>query len=166
MAHTYNRKSEEKKSTSGGYGSGSGFPVNLNFKLCEGKNNSAIDETLGDGIYGAHTLFTDGNNMLFRTWCETTDGYLAENNTGYYSDNIGQKTQRRWYRVSVDKKEGLAARFITVIYPFGAESEIAGLGLSAQFTDNAGGTPGTFHQGGCSVRVIVKGKTYDLTYTL
>ena len=149
-----------------GYGSGSGFPVNLNFKLCEGKNNSAIDETLGDGIYGAHTIFTDGNNMLFRTWCETTDGYLAENNTGYYSDNIGQRTQRRWYRVSVDKKDGLAARFITVIYPFGAESEIAGLGLSAQFTDNAGGTAGTFHQGGCSVRVTVKGKTYDLSYTL
>ena len=149
-----------------GYGSGSGFQVNLNFKLCEGKNNSEIDEELGDGVYGARTLFTDNNNMLFRTFCETTDGYLAENSTGYYSDNIWQRTQRRWYRVSIDKKEGLAARFITVICPFGAAGELNGLGLSAAFTDNAGGTPGTFHPDGCSLRVSLKGKTYDLSYTL
>jgi len=149
-----------------GYGSGSGFPVNLNFKLCADKNSVAIDDALGAGKYGAHTLFTDNNNMLFRTFTETTDGFLGENSTGYYSDAIGEKTQRRWYRVSIDKKDGLAARFITVIYPFGNPDDAAGLTISAAFTDNEGGTSGTFHQEGCSVRVSVGSKNYDLSYSL
>ena len=149
-----------------GYGSGSGFTVNLNFKLCADKSTVAIDEDFGEGIYGAHTLFTDNNNMIFRTFTETTDGFLGENSTGYYSDNIGEKTQRRWYRVGIDKKEGLAARFITVIYPFGNPDDAAGITISASFTDNEGGTAGTFHQDGCSVRVGIGSKNYDLSYSL
>ena len=149
-----------------GFGSGSGFPVNLNFKLCEGKGNSEIDETCGEGIYGAHTLFTDNNNMLFRTFAETTDGYLAENSTGYFSDAIGQRTQRRFYRVSVDKQAGKAVRFITVIHPIAKPEEAGTMQISAVFTDNEGGIPGTFHEKGCSVKVRVGSREYDLSYTL
>ena len=154
------------------YGANAGSPVNLNFKLWggkgktsdgypeSGKNFTVIDEA------GAHSIFDDGNNIIIRSFSETSDEYTFESGTGYYSNEIGQKTQRYWYRATVTKQEGKAARFITVIYPFGAADTYDQQTISAVFTDNAPGAAGTFHADGASVKVAVNEKEYTLSYKL
>lgn len=128
--------------------------VDLNFLLCPGKNDVVIDDDADNHIYGAHTVFTDNNNMLFKTFVETTEGYEAENNTSYVSNELGEKTaQRRNYRIHVKKAADKVARFITVIYPFGAPSEYASLDIQAEFIDNA-------------AKVTINSKAYTLEYTL
>lgn len=135
--------------------------VNLNMNLCAdpggslGTNASVIDDALGAGVYGAHTVFTDGNNMLYRTFTGTTEGFSAKNSTCYYSDAIGSKTQRRRYQVDLAKTASSTARFITVIYPFGKVSEIPDLAVSASFADAV--SP--------KVNVSVAGKSYVLEYS-
>ena len=144
------------------------YNANLNFNLCPAKDDVTIDEANVDNhIYGAHTAFADNNNMLFKTFVETTGGYKVENNTGYISEKLGEKTyQRRNYKVTIQKAVGKAARFITVIYPFGAPADFASQNITAQFTDNTEGEEGTFHAEGASVKVTVNGKDYELSYTL
>jgi heparan-sulfate lyase len=127
------------------------------------KSMVEIDSEYGDGMYGAHTIYDDNNNMAYKTFCETTEGFTASNTTGYYSDDINTRVQRRIYRVRITKQSGLAARFITVLYPIGKADEYDGTTISASFTDNEGGTPGTFHEDGTSVEVTVGDKTYELT---
>ncbi len=153
------------------YGAFAG-PVNLNFKLWggkgktsdgypeSGKNVTVIDES------GAHSTFDDGNNIIMKSFSETSDNYKFESNTGYYSNEIGQKTQRYWYRMSVDKQASKAARFITVLYPFGKASDYSKHNISAIFTDNASEAAGTFHADGASVKVTVDGVDYTLSYKL
>lgn len=154
------------------YGTDSGSAVNLNFKLWggkgktsegypeSGKNYTAIDES------GAHSTFDDGNNIILKSFSETTDGYMFESSTGYYSNEIGQKTQRYWYRMSVDKQADKAARFITVIYPFGNADDYSKQNIDAIFTDNAPDAAGMFHADGASVKVTVNGTDYSLSYKL
>lgn len=150
-----------------GYGTGSTPTVNLNFKLCPGKNDVVIDDESENYQYGAHTVFTDNNNMLFRTFVETTTGYNAINNTAYISEKLGEKTyQRRFYQVDITKPENGAARFITVIYPFETESQLESLNINAKFTDNTEEAAGTFHENGASVEVNINGQKYELSYTL
>ena len=146
--------------------------VNLNFKLWggkgkdadgypeSGKNYTVIDEA------GAHSNFDDGNNIIIKSVSETSDGYVFNNGTGYYSNEIGQKTQRYWYRVDVNKAADKAARFITVIYPFGKVEDYANQTITAEFIDNAPEAAGTFHADGASVRVSVNGTNYSLSYKL
>ena len=43
----------------------------------------------------------DQNHMFIKSFSETSEGYNFESGTGYYSNEIGQKTQRWWYRMSV-----------------------------------------------------------------
>lgn len=149
------------------YGSAADVTVNLNFKLCSdtskdalGKDCCIIDEQ------GAHTVFKDDNNMIFKSFSETSDGYAFSNGTCYYSDEIDVREQRRYYQVDVTKKEGLAARFITVILPYGKSETFAENRIEATFTDNAGSPAGTFHPSGASVKVNVNGIVYNLSYTL
>lgn len=105
--------------------------------------------------------------MLFKTFVETNTGYTSKWSTNWSSSKQNEKTlQRKWYRVSITRPMGGAARFITVIHPFTDEANRAGLNVSAKFTDNADATPGTFHADGASVEVSVGGKTYDLSYKL
>lgn len=146
--------------------------VNLNFKLWggkgkdadgypeSGKNYTVIDEC------GAHSNFDDGNNIIIKSISETSDGYLFNNGTGYYSNEIGQKTQRYWYRIDVTKAADKAARFITVVYPFGKAEDYANQTIAAEFIDNAPEAAGTFHADGASVRVSVNGTNYSLSYKL
>ncbi len=148
-----------------GYGQGSGFTVNLSWNLCAGKDDVVIDDAI-PGAYGAHTVFSDGNNMLFRTFTETAEAYAASNSTNYYSDVINQRTQRRYYRVGIAKQPGLAARYITVIAPFKDETEFAASDISAEFSDNTEGVAGTFHEKGVSLKVKFGKKTYKLSYKL
>lgn len=149
-----------------GYGSGSGFPVQICFNLCETKNDVVPDDAYSDGGYGMHTIFSDNNNMIFKTFTETTEGYAATNTTGYYSPAINEKVQRRLYRVSITKPSDGAARFITVIFPFKAVGDFDTMSISAKFTDNEGGKAGTFHESGASLEVSVNGTKYNLAYTL
>lgn len=146
--------------------------VNLNFKLWggkgkdadgypeSGKNYTVIDEA------GAHSNFDDGNNIIIKSVSETSDGYVFNNGTGYYSNEIGQKTQRYWYRIDVNKAADKAARFITVICPFGKTEDYANQTITAEFIDNAPEAAGTFHADGASVRVSVNGTNYSLSYKL
>ena len=150
-----------------GYGEGSTPTVNLTFKLCPTKNEVVIDDTYRELQYGAHTLFADGNNMLFKTFSETGTDFAGTNNTSYISEKLGEKTyQRRFYQVNVTKPENGAARFITVIYPFRTEEDFNGITIDARFTDNGEGEEGTFHENGAAVEVIINGETYKLSYTL
>lgn len=150
-----------------GYGSGSTPVINLNFKLCPTKDNVIIDDLSSQYQYGAHTSFSDNNNMLFRTFVETTEGYNALNNTAYVSEKLGEKTaQRRFYQVDITKPAEGAARFITVIYPFQTEGDIESLNISARFTDNSDTPAGTFHASGAAVEVTVGDKNYELSYSL
>ena len=149
------------------YGTASDVTVNLNFKLCSdtskdglGRECCVIDEQ------GAHTVFKDDNNMIFKSFSETSDDLKYSDGTCYYSDEIEVKEQRKYYQVDVTKKAGLAARFITVILPYGKPDTFAGNTIQAQFTDNAASAPGTFRQSGASVKVTVNGVVYNLSYTL
>lgn len=149
-----------------GYGSGNGFKVNISFNLCPGKNDVVADAAYPFGEYGAHTVFNDKNNMLFKTFAETTDGYAATYSTNYFSDVINEKTQRCYYRVGVTKTAGKAARFITVIAPFEEPAKFDAMQISAHFTDNTVETAGTFHQDGAAAEVAIDGKTYKISYKL
>lgn len=150
-----------------GYGTGSSPLVNLNLNLCPTKDDVVIDDNTAAYQYGAHTAFADNNNMLFKTFVETTTDYSAINNTAYISSKLQEKTaQRRFYQVTTRKPADGAARFITVIHPFGAVAGWESLAIEAKFTDNAGGTPGAFHENGASVEVTVNNRTHKLSYTL
>ena len=150
-----------------GYGTGSTPTVNLNFKLCPSKNDVEIDDESANYQYGAHTIFADGNNMMFKTFVETTEGYNATFNTAYISEKLGEKTyQRKFYQVDITKPENGAARFITVICPFEKESDLEVLNVSAKFTDNDAANAGTFHASGASVEVNIGTEKYELSYTL
>lgn len=149
------------------YGTASDVTVNLNFKLCSdtstgglGREVCVIDEQ------GAHTVFNDDNNMIFKSFSETTEGYLFSQGTCYYSDEIDQRVQRKFYQLDVTKKSGLAARFITVILPYGKPETFAENTIDAVFTDNVTTPAGTFRQNGASVKVTVNGVVYNLSYTL
>ena len=104
--------------------------------------------------------------MIFKSFSETSDDLKYSDGTCYYSDEIEVKEQRKYYQVDVTKKAGLAARFITVILPYGKPETFAGNTIQAQFTDNAASAPGTFRQSGASVKVTVNGVVYNLSYTL
>lgn len=139
----------------------------LSFRLCETKND-VVEDAYADeaNAYGVHTIFGDKNNMVFKTFAETTEGWSTKCTTSYYSPEIGQKIQRKFYQVNISKPADKAARFITVIYPFGSPEQFDALGISARFTDNEAGSEGTFHASGVSVEVKIGDKTYPLTYTL
>ncbi len=157
------------------YGGSYGVPINLNFKLWggkgkdsdgypeSGKNYTEID-SYGGNAAGAHSTFDDGNNLLIKSFSETTDNIGAESDTGYYSNEIGQKTQRRWYRLNVEKQEGKAVRFISVLLPYSGTFESNS--VSAEFTDNSAAAAGTFHESGVSLKVTVNGETRTLSYKL
>lgn len=155
------------------YGANVGSAINLNFKLWGGKNlvdgfpeNGENYTEIDAENACAYSTFDDGNNIILKSFSETSEGYLFENNVGYYSNEIDQKTRREWYRMSVTKQEGKAARFITVILPFGAAETYSQQSISAMFTDNAPEAAGTFHSDGAAVKVTVNGTDYSLSYKL
>ena len=146
-----------------GFGSGSGFPVELSFHLCD-PLESVTTDSYQSGIYGAHTTFADGNNMLFKTFCETTTGFKTETGSSKQSDAIGVSVDRKYYRVSTTKPSGAASRYITVIHPLGAASAFQGLtdGISAMFLDQSPADAPT----SMKCQVTVSGKTFVMGYDL
>ena len=154
-----------------GYGTASNT-VDVRFNLCAdtagslGKDAAVIDDLSANFQYGAHTVFSDNNNMLFRTFVDTSTGYKASETTTPVSNEIDVTYDRKAYVVGITKSSTLAARFITVIYPFGAPSEADGIKVSAAFTDNDKGKEGTFNSAGTSVNVTIDGTEYNLEYKL
>lgn len=150
-----------------GYGKAAA-PVNVQWHLSAdtkgslGEAASVIDDLSASHAYGAHTVYPDGNNFAYRTFCETTDGFTAENGTSWVSDEIDERYSRRFYRVTLTKDAEKAARFITVLYPITAEVP----DIKASFTDNTPGTEGTFHPEGCTVKVSIDGSEHALSYKL
>ena len=108
--------------------------VELNWHLCPG----TMDYIRQDDSYEARTKFTDGNNMAFRTFCFTgftrNDDFSVTAGTSWHSDLPGRKYERPCYTVS-ETKASDAARFITVIYPFGNSSDAKT--VSARFTSDS-----------------------------
>ena len=160
------------------YGTNSG-KVNLNFNLWGGAGDApgnpvngtsvtVIDEFEGLACGGAHSTFTDANNLLLRTFSETSDDFKLTSNTRYFSNMQNEKTRRWWYEASVTKKEDRAARFVTVILPFGDAADFSAQNVSASFIDNPDpDNAGTFHgNAGAAVKVSVNGKDYSLAYNL
>lgn len=160
------------------YGTNNG-KVNLNFNLWGGKGDApgnpvhgngltVIDEYEGLACGGAHSTFDDGNNLLLRTFSETSDDFKLTSNTRYFSNKQNEKTRRYWYEASVTKKADKAARFVTVILPFGDAADFANQNVSAAFIDNPNSeNAGTFHgNDGAAVKVTVNGKDYSLAYNL
>jgi heparan-sulfate lyase len=142
------------------YGDAAGVPLNLSFHLCDdaaggkGAEVVKIDDSSSSFVYGAHTEFANGNNMMFRTFSETTDGYKAENGISYYSVKLDTKVARKYYRVNVNKKSASdVVRFITVIHP-STDATVA-----AEFKS-------AFSKTSSSVKVTVNGTSYDLAYSI
>ena len=144
----------------GGAGDGPGNPVS-------GKSVTVLDEYEGCAC-GAHSIFDDGNNLLLKTFSETSDDFAFKSNTRYFSNAVNERTQRWWYEASVTKKADKAARFITVILPFGAAGEFESQNVSAAFIDNPNPeNAGTFHgNDGAAVKVTINGNDYSLSYNL
>lgn len=151
-----------------GYGDGNKDKINLNFHLCTSEANETVYDDLSSSYqYGAHTTFADNNNMLIRTFAETSLDFNKSNSVSDVSNKLGEKNAtRKGYQYTIRKPQNGAARFITIIYPFGATSELDKLTMDAKFTDNASEDAGTFHANGAAIEVTINGKKYDLSYTL
>lgn len=168
-----------------------GKKVNLNFHLYSeagdepkkiedlskpGCNVDGIDAPVksGDGMSAYAKTKLSGSNLLIKSFVEAKSGFdmklgkkaeelPVSDNTGTM---IGKK--RDWLQVHLNIPKNLknsAARLITVLYPSDGTAG-DGSNISAEFTDNAGGTAGTFHPEGAAVKVTVDGQVYELEYTL
>lgn len=137
-------------------GSAKNTSVELSWHLCPGQVNF---DSYGSNAYGCHTGFTDGNNMMFKTFCFSgTKGLVADDTftsstgTSYTSPEINEKIARSYYRTAVSiGSSNTPVRFITVIYPisnFNTAPEV-----SAEFGATAS-----------SVVVTIDGKSRTLTY--
>ena len=136
------------------YGSGGGFPAVISFHFCDPVSSLAYDSSYGSGVFGAHTLFDDGNNMIFKTFCDTDDGFEVETGVSSYSDAISDEVDRPFYRLSVTKPAGETMRFATVILPCGSAASFREDRISLKFTDDSS-----------SLEVTVDGKAYVLGFT-
>lgn len=143
------------------YGTASGCTLNLNWHLMRdatlGTECVVFDDYRSGFAYGAHTVFGDGNNMVFKSFADTSSGFNVETGLSYTSDKIGSRYQRKYYRINVSKTTSSSTpRFITVICPCSAANEI---NVSASF-------PNAFNSQGETVNVTLNGVNYSLSYTL
>ena len=151
------------------YGDCADTQLNLNFKLWggekedeSGKAYTATKAEVENRSFSAKSLFTDGNNLIIKSFSETADNLTTETGTGYFSNEIDTKVQRVWFRLNVDKKAGKAVRFISVLVPFSDKQPK----IEAEFTDNTEDSAGTFHPEGVSLKVSVNGSPQSLSYRL
>ncbi|WP_300797848.1 heparin-sulfate lyase HepC [uncultured Alistipes sp.] len=98
------------------------------------------------------TRFDDGNNLLLRVF----GAERMERTEGWVSRTYRQRTERPAYAFRTQKRSGEAVRFITVLLPAGNAAAHA---VEASFR-------GRFSERGCTLRVKVDGRKYDLKYEL
>ena len=114
-------------------GSAAGSPVAIHWHFCPPQNGVPGEsmETAKDALsYTSTTSFTDGNNMMFKTFCFSgekgivpTSEWSAEEGTSFTSGAIGVKTERPCCSIAVHKTESTPVRFITVIYPISSATQ-------------------------------------------
>lgn len=151
------------------YGDNNRNKVNLNFHMPAGDETqvTVADDFSAQKAFGLHTAYNDNNNMLIRTFAETSQDFSVATVKSDYSNKLGQRNGKRLgYQLTIRKPQAGAARFITVIVPFNGVTEWNALGIQAKFTDNKIGEEGTFHPNGAAVEVSVSGKTYQLSYSI
>ncbi|MNL31933.1 Heparin-sulfate lyase precursor [compost metagenome] len=124
--------------------------VNLNFNLCEGENEVIVSTDKN----GAHTNFSDGNNMIMRTFGSESLTTLPFNGKVSYAPGI--EFNRKAYTVNMTKSAGQTARYITVLYP---TSQASTTQINASFTQ-------PFQETGVALEVNIDGKTYNLNCNL
>lgn len=130
--------------------------IEISWHLCPGE---ITFDAYGANAYGCHTNFTDGNNMMFKTFCFAGDkgrvaaeDFTPSTGTSYTSSDINRKTERKYYRTAVAiGGTNTPVRFITVIYPI--EDYSSAPAVSAAFGNSAS-----------EVVVTIDGKSRTLTY--
>lgn len=130
-----------------GYGSATGS-AGLHWNLCPGGVTTVQD----DISYSCSTKFTDGNNMVFKTYClsgkEFTTDFTVTSGISYTSTAIGVKEERNCYCVSTQKSSSdTPVGFVTVISPFSIDSPEISVSVNSY----------------TSFEVTVDGKIYSLT---
>lgn len=109
-------------------GSAVGSPVSIHWHFCPPQSGTEPDKSMEmtreEFSYTTATTFTDGNNMLFKTFCFSgekgivpTSSWTAEEGTSCTSNAIGVKKERPCCSISVTKTDSAPIRFITVICP-------------------------------------------------
>lgn len=137
-------------------GSAKNTSMEVSWHLCPG---NVSFESYGANAYGAHTAFSDRNNVMFKTFCFSGEkGIIADNDfapstgTSYTSSEINQKSERKFYRTAVKiGGTNTPVRFITVIYPVSDYSSAPA--ISASFD----GAPN-------KIKVTVADQTVNLQY--
>ncbi|MGM9764651.1 MAG: heparinase II/III family protein [Candidatus Cryptobacteroides sp.] len=156
-----------------GYGEEPVNNVEVAFMLSDAvKGDEIVYSTKNVFPFTAHTVYSDNNNMCFKSFISGgMENVRVTNNNGYYLNNVveneekynEERIRRGMYRMTVDKPAGKAARFITVITPLSTADAFDNLNVDAAFTDK---TDGTFNPSGLSLRVTVNNDSYNLNYTL
>ncbi|MDL2303260.1 heparinase II/III family protein [Dysgonomonas sp. OttesenSCG-928-D17] len=130
-----------------GIGTASGS-VDLNYHLCEGNDNEVV---IDSNLNGAHTAFSDGNNMVIRTFANNQISTSPFDGKVSYSPGI--EAGRKSFCVNMSKEAGQAARYITVLYPV---NDAATTQIDAIFKNS------TYQENGVAAEIIINGKKYDI----
>ena len=111
----------------------------------------------------AVTTFADGNNLFVKTFAEYDNGIATTSVNSNVSNKLDYVSgQRAGYRLSNVKDAGKAARFVTVLYPFGNTVPE----ITAEFTDNSETGHGAYHSEGSAVKVTIDGTAHYISYSL
>lgn len=127
------------------YGTAAGT-LALNFHPGESEENIVLDSE----AMGMHTTFSDGNNIVVRTFTDASSMNFVERE-GFFSSNINKETKRKAYALEVEKQADAPVRFVTVIYPC---SDASAPEISAKFS-------GSWTLERMAVDVTIDGKTYN-----
>ena len=129
------------------YGSATGT-LNLNFNMGDSVDNYQLDAE----SMGAYSTFSDGNNLLVRSFSDGAELTFAEK-SGFMSINTGTTVERKAWSVNAEKAGEAPVRFITVLYP---TSNATSHDITATFS-------GEWQAARVSVKVTIDGKEYALT---
>lgn len=111
----------------------------------------------------AVTNFADGNNLFVKTFAEYDNGIATTSVNSNVSNKLDYVSgQRAGYRLSNVKDADKAARFVTVLYPYGKTVPE----ITAEFTDNAETGNGAYHSEGSAVKVTIDGTPHYISYSL
>lgn len=124
--------------------------VNLNFNLCEGDSEVIVSADQ----HGAHTAFSDDNNMIFRSFGNKSLNTIPFQSKVSYVRMV--ESGRKAYAVNMEKSAGEVVRYITVLYP---DAQAGSVQINAGFN-----TP--FSETGVDLDVEIDGTSYHLRCNL
>lgn len=127
--------------------------VNLNFNLAEPTSKGSVVVDILE--LGAHTAFSDNNNILIRSF--SSEAIEAVEKPGFVSYDIGKSIDRPAYQINQNKSADKNVRVITIILPC---ADASARTIDAEFSDDG------YSESGLNVKVTVDGVTYPLNYKL